>query len=289
MLNYLLTTCLFLTVSTGIFAFPFNDQDGKINQKDANGLKQGRWVYFGKDLPAEGIPAEGKVEEGSFKDDRKEGTWIKYHNDGVTPRLKGEYSFGRPKGKYVRIYPNGVIKEQGTFEKNQYHDSLTRNYENGVVEYKANYNGAGKEQGTVKYYHPNGKEAFVYEAANGVPSGKATRYHENGDVKEVIYYNAAGTVEKSQVYEPVHPMITVKDPGASEKKAPPVGDGKVNGGTFKPNDYNKVYNTEGEISQDGDFKNGKLWDGKLYIYDKDGILLKVQIFKLGKYHSDGQL
>jgi antitoxin component YwqK of YwqJK toxin-antitoxin module len=290
MFHYLLSACIFLTISTGAFAFPFNDQDGKINQKDANGLKQGRWVYFGKDLPAEGIPAEGKVEEGPYKDDRKEGIWIKYHNDGVTPRLKGEYSFGRPKGKYTRIYSNGVIKEIGTFDKNQYKDSLTRNYENGVPEYKGFYNGSGKEQGTIKHFHPNGKVAFVYDASNGVPTGKATRYHENGDIKEVIYYSPTGEVEKSEQKEMVNPPVKSEDPKLKDSKAAPkLNDAKVLSGKFNPNAYNKVYNSEGEISQDGDFKDGKLWDGKVYVYDKDGILLKVQIFKNGKYHSDGQL
>jgi antitoxin component YwqK of YwqJK toxin-antitoxin module len=290
MFHYLLSACIFLTFSTGAFAFPFNDQDGKINQKDANGLKQGRWVYFGKDMPAEGIPAEGKVEEGPYKDDRKEGTWIKYHNDGVTPRLRGEYSFGRPKGKYIKIYANGIPKEIGTFDKNQYKDSLLRNYENGVPEYIGFYNGAGKEQGVIKHYHPNGKVAFVYNASNGVLTGKATRYWPNGDIKEEIIYGPTGEIEKSVPVPMKNPEVIAADPKLKDSKpAPKVGDGKVLSGKFNPNAYNKVYNSEGEISQDGDFKDGKLWDGKVYVYDKDGILLKVQIFKNGKYHSDGQL
>jgi hypothetical protein len=40
---------------------------------------------------------------------------------------------------------------------------------------------------------------------------------------------------------------------------------------------------------DGQFKNSRLWDGKLYVYDSEGILLKIEIWKEGKYHSDGQL
>ena len=54
-------------------------------------------------------------------------------------------------------------------------------------------------------------------------------------------------------------------------------------------DCYKVYNKNAEISQDGVFKKGRLWDGKVYEYDSDGILLKVKIFKNGSYHSDGQL
>ena len=40
---------------------------------------------------------------------------------------------------------------------------------------------------------------------------------------------------------------------------------------------------------DGIFKNSKLWEGKYYKYDDDGILLKYEIWKNGCYHSDGQL
>ncbi len=35
-----------------------------INQKDAQGLRQGKWIFYGKDRPESGISAEGKVEEG---------------------------------------------------------------------------------------------------------------------------------------------------------------------------------------------------------------------------------
>jgi antitoxin component YwqK of YwqJK toxin-antitoxin module len=50
-----------------------------------------------------------------------------------------------------------------------------------------------------------------------------------------------------------------------------------------------VFNSNDEIWQDGNFKNGLLWDGKVYEYDRDGILLKVKVYKNGLYHSDGQL
>lgn len=265
-------------------------QDDKINQKDAEGKKQGKWIIFGKDRPEEGFPKEGKIEEGPYKDDRKEGVWIKYFNDGVTPKLKGMYVNNRPKGSYVKYHQNGKVKEVGVFERNQYQDSLKRFHENGVLEYEAKYNENGKEQGKVKYYYPNGQVEFEYSSSNGVPNGKAVRYYENGDVKEEIEYGADGSVSKSVQKEPVNPMIKVKDPGLNNNlKAPAVEKPIVKNGKFQPNGYNKVYNTQDEIWQDGDFKDGRLYNGKVYKYDRDGILLKVEIYKNGVYHSDGQL
>jgi len=45
----------------------------------------------------------------------------------------------------------------------------------------------------------------------------------------------------------------------------------------------------GEMNAEGEFKNGCLWNGRHFIFDKDGLLLKVEVYKEGKYHSDGQL
>jgi len=265
------------------------DQDDKINQT-VDGKKQGKWIIYGKDRPESGIPSAGKVEEGKYVDDRKEGIWIKYHDDGVTPKLKGEYENNRPKGQYTKYWPNGKVRELGTFEKNQQLDSLVRIYENGIREYEANYNAQGKEQGKVKFYYPNGQVELVYTASNGTPTGTATRYWPNGDVKEIITYSATGEIVSTIPKEMVSPAETVKDPNANKKLPPAIkGTPKTPGATWKPNGYNKVYNDDGEISQDGTFKDGRLWDGKVYVYDRDGILLKVEVYKGGAYHSDGQL
>ncbi len=289
MIRHFIHTFLFLGLIFNSTVFAGVYQDEKLNKKDSQGKKQGKWIYFGKDRPEEGYPASGKIEEGAYKDDRKEGVWIKYYNDGVTPRLKGEYVNNRPQGSYVKIYPNGKIKEVGTFERNQYKDSLVRFYDNGVKEYEAKFNDSGKEQGSVKYYFANGQLEFEYISQNGKPVGKATRYYENGDVKESIVYGADGSVEKSEHKEMVNPSVKVVEPNASKETAPKIASPITKGIKFQANGYNKVFNINDEIWQDGTFKNGQLWEGKVYEYDKDGILLKVKVFKGGVYHSDGQL
>ncbi len=283
---------LLLGVFVGMSFYPLfagNDQGGDTN-KIVDGKKQGKWIYFGKDRPEMGYPAEGKVEEGNYKDNRKEGTWIKYHSDGKTPKLKGEYHNNRPDGSYEKIYPDGTVKEKGTFSRGQYSGKLERYYPNGQLKYSGNHNNDGLEEGTIVYYHPNGQIEFEYEAVGGKPTGKATRYYENGDVKEEITFGADGTPIKKDFKEPVNPLTPVADPEQSREEAPSLGGAPRTKGTpFKPNGYNKVYNENDEIWQDGDFKNGKLYDGKVYEYDSDGILLKVRVFKNGYYNSDGQL
>lgn len=277
----------FILGRTGMHGSNTFTQDD-INKKDDKGKKQGKWIYFGKDRPQEGYPSNGKIEEGHYKDDRKVGTWIRYYNDGITPKLKGEYENNRPSGTYIKYYPNGKVQEIGSFELGQYKDSLKRFHENGTIEYAAKYDANG-ESGKVKYFYPNGQVEFEYEAANGVAKGKAVRYYENGDVKEILYYSETGDVQKSEKKEMVNPPVAnvIKKP--TGESAPKIVSPRTKGVKFQPNGYNKCYNTNDDIWQDGEFKNGMLWDGKLYVYDRDGILLKVKIFKNGVYHSDGQL
>lgn len=287
-------TFLLIALTTPSFSYTGLAGDGdfqdKLNWKDDQGRKQGHWIVLGKDRPEEGYPPEGKVEEGNYVDNRKDGTWIKYHNDGVTPRLKGEYDFGRPKGAYTKYAENGNVIEEGTFSQGKYTGTLKRYYDDGTIKYEANFDGNGKEDGKVTYYHPNGKPEFIYNAADGIVSGNATRYWPNGDVKEEMVFDATGAVKSSVQKEMVSaPETTVAPTTNGAKAAPTMTGGSVKTGSFNKNGYNKVYNKNDELWMDGDFKEGKLYDGKVYIYDKDGILEKIEVYKKGRYHSDGQL
>ena len=266
----------------------FAEQDDpKVNQKDDKGRKQGQWVFLGKDQPEKGYPLEGKVSEGPFENDRKHGRWIMYYNDGETPKTEGLYVNNRPNGPFIKYHPNGKVKEQGTFNKLFYADSLKRFNEEGILVYESNHDETGKESGTVKYFHDNGKPEFVYEAKNGTPTGKATRYWPNGDVKEQIEYGTDGMVKSTSGEIPrVNEEVKVVKPGSQNVKLAPRP--KANR-KFKPDAYNKVYNDDKELWMEGDFKSGLLFNGRLYIYDEDGLLFKVEVYKEGKYHSDGQL
>jgi antitoxin component YwqK of YwqJK toxin-antitoxin module len=53
--------------------------------------------------------------------------------------------------------------------------------------------------------------------------------------------------------------------------------------------YNKLYNSQKQLWKDGEFKKCQLWNGKQYLYDKNGLLHRIIIYKEGKYRGDGQL
>jgi antitoxin component YwqK of YwqJK toxin-antitoxin module len=259
------------------------------NQKDANGWKQGWWVIYGKDMPEKGYPETGKIEEGNYKDDKKTGEWTMYHTDGVTIRTKGNFENGRPKGPYIKFDETGAKKEEGNYANGKQSGSLTMYYPNGQIAQQKTFNAEGKEEGPVTFYYENGQKQFEFVKANGVTTGEATRYWEDGSVKEKITYGAGGEVVSTVVVNeaPASGAVVAVETGSGG----PSGAGGVtkDGKKFAADGYNKLYNKDDELWMDGTFKGGKLWDGKLYKYDSDGILLKIEIWKNGAYHSDGQL
>lgn len=279
--TYLLLILLF----TASYSFAQSDT---LNQVDENGMKQGYWIVYGRDMPEKGYPADGIIEEGYYVDDRKQGTWIKYHEDGVTPRLKGEYVNGRPNGDYIKYHVTGQPREIGNYTNRKQVGKFEIYSEEGVLLQEKTFNDEGREDGKVAYYYPDGTPEFVMEKKDGKVVGTATRYWPNGDVKQVITYNEDGSVKSKED----KPMVnSPKEETQVAGAGGPRGDkGVIKDGTsFQKNGYNKIYNDNDELWMDGEFKNGRLWNGKLYKYDSDGILLKIEIWKEGKYHSDGQL
>ena len=259
------------------------------NKKDVHGKRTGKWVYTGADKPKSGISKTGKVEEGIYVDGRKEGIWTKYHKDGKTPKLKGNYTDNRPEGAYTRYYANGNIMEQGSIGKNGYKGSLVRYFENGQISYKASYNNEGQETGKVVYYHENGKIALEYTMKNGTLMGKVNRYSVQGVLTESYELSASGAIVNLKNYANTPPVSQTTRNTEAVIYPPKIANPRMKGLKFVANGYNKVYNDNDEIWMEGEFKNGQLWDGKVYDYDSDGILQKVRIFKAGRYHSDGQL
>lgn len=257
----------------------------QINETDKKGRKQGKWIFYGKDNPKKGYPEEGKIAEGIFKDDRKNGLWTSYYKDGITPRLIGEYKNNRPYGNYQKFYRNGKIMEEGTFRGRRYVDTLKRYSMNGNLTYQAYHNESGQESGEVKYFYDNGNPEFIYEANNGIPTGKAIRYWSNGELKEEIVFNEEGEIENTTgTIEPKKAVLEVDK--SNLKKAPKVEEKIAH---YEVNGYNTIYNQNNELWMVGEFKNKRLWNGKLYIYDEDGLLQNVEVYKEGVFHSNGQL
>ncbi|UKN03117.1 hypothetical protein K6119_06270 [Paracrocinitomix mangrovi] len=297
--KWLLTYFLFF--SLGLFA-----QNDTINQTDENGLKQGYWIIYGHMKPEKEYSAEGIIEEGTYKDDRKQGVWTKYFQDGKTIRLIGTYEKNRPNGEYWKFYESGCLKEHGVFRtykmesNHEAHSEIDKKHQ--LIEiYKDDCDTGVSNKGTLIPPPKNISnlaygDTLMYKFSNDSielicfweDSIKvAYRYNECQELIEKISWdsNLVSKVEKFKISEDCFNKIYPPGEGGPTGKFGIRKDKKP----FEPDDYNKLYNDKDEIWMDGIFKNGKLWSGKLYKFDSDGILLKIEIWKNGKYHSDGDL
>lgn len=257
------------------------------NKKDEQGRKQGYWVITGSMKATPGFKPDQVIEEGNYLDDKKNGLWKAYYANG-NKKSEIEYKNNKPNGKYVTYYENGKTEEEGTWKNNANIGSFKRWHPNGVIAQEKTMNTAGKPEGTITYTYPNGKKEMEFTASNGVEQGKLTRWYPNGDVMEEMTFNG-GKVDEATVVkkEMVNPPVVLEE----EVKTAPVDPNlKANEADVKVKDgYNKLYDDQKRLVQDGEFKGGKLWNGKHYKYDKNGLLLKIEMYKEGKYVGDGQI
>lgn len=65
-------------------------QADTLNMIDADGLRQGLWIFYGHNKNDLAFPAEAKWKEGRYVDGKKEGKWIEYLADG---RIASEMNY----------------------------------------------------------------------------------------------------------------------------------------------------------------------------------------------------
>lgn len=259
-----------------------------INQTDANGWKQGHWVITASMKATPGFKPEQPVEEGDYKDNKKVGLWKTYYSNGNT-KSEVEYKNNRPSGKYVTYYDNGKVEEEGNWKNNANTGQFKRYHPNGQIAQEKTFNEAGKTSGKVIYWYPNGKKELEFSANNGVEDGEMTRFYPNGDIKEKKTF-AGGKVNPGteKEFKMVNPPVRLEEEPVKTAVTDP--NLKANEADVKVKDgYNKLYDNEKRLVQDGEFKGGKLFNGKWYKYDKNGLLLKIEMYKNGKYVGDGQI
>lgn len=274
---------------------PINKKD-TINLIDVTGKKQGLWIVFGKSKPntcyAENPTS--KVELGKYADNKKGGIWKEFHCNG---NMKNKITFtnGRPDGYAVMYHENGKVSEEGTWKINKWVGNYKLYYDNGQVQQEFNYNPTGKREGQQKYFYENGQVMIEGSWVLGKEAGLIKEYHENGEVKaEKNYNNGAVDVASIKTYEPKKPIkaeneIVDNSKKVLVKKDEVVQDQKAAKLPTILNGYYVLYNKNRQKSKDGDFKDNRLMQGKNYIYDDNGILKRIEIYKNGGYAGDAQI
>ena len=299
-----------LFIATFLLSIGLYAQSDTLNQIDSEGKKQGYWIIYGKDDPQKGFPAEGKIHEGSYLNDRRNGEWIMYYKDGVNPKTKGNFINNRPNGPFESYYLNGNLRSKGTFNKMSYIGEWTSYWENGNLMTKGYYNENRKRHGKEIHYFENAQVELEMKFNNGLHVDTIIAYYPNGDIRYMAILDSLGReIEKftgpqkirdslaqeiNYRYLPIgcDGKITEKSHYSPKNEDTLCFDNKdfdTNEVIFKTDGYNKLYTKDKNLLVEGYFKNGCLWNGKHYVYDKDGLLMNLEIWKEGNYVADGQL
>jgi len=257
-----------------------------LNQVDAMGRKQGFWKVLAPKVEKPGYQDGQLIEEGRYATGKRIGTWRRYWPNGKV-MSEVSYRMGVPRGEYKTFYPNGKVEEEGTWDLDRNTGGFRRWHPNGKPAQDFVFNTNGVREGEQKYYHENGQLAVQVTLDEGREDGTLKRYTSTGELQQVAQFND-GVIDptRSKYIKPVPEAEDVKvDPKAP--MAPTVAPTETtNAMPFRENGYNTLYDRQLRLSQQGEFSNGRLWDGKRYSYDANGILNRIQVYKGGRYAGD---
>lgn len=288
--SFLGCSSLFSQTVAQTFEFMPGSSKDTINYTDVVGKKQGKWVLFGKHKPNTCYAATQKAEEGAYKENRKTGIWMEYFCNG-NAKNKVTFVNGRPDGYAIVYYENGKVQEEGQWKNNRWVGALKQYYDNGQVQHDFKFNEGGKREGVQTYKYENGQTAIEGNFVNGKESGTIKEFHENGDLKaEKTYNNGSVDVASIKTYDPKKEIVVKNEVVDNAPKLALKADEKPQDSKAGPlvlNGKFTLYDKNKHVTKDGTFKDNRLMDGKAYIYDDNGILSRVAIYKNGVYAGDG--
>lgn len=302
------TILIAILFSTNIFALSFESVS---YTTDKNGKRTGFWALDSLNQP---VSPESplKMKEGYYVNGRKKGVWVLFFKGGKVPRVIGEYNDNRPSGAFFRFKESGELVQASSvankiapdqsvqvtndlFSCRMLFDNkdivagqvfFAKNFSTTNKSYnfwmESNLNSIASTSSVVDFNWLNSNYNAILTTYLKLRTPSKLRVVESGVKPETV---KSVTLSKQTVISPA-----VQSTASPANLPPVVKSPKVAKGlTFMPNGFNKLYTESNEIWMDGHFENGQLKSGKVFIYDKDGILLKVRVYKDGKYESDGVL
>lgn len=282
---------VFLSTTLGLSANPIiadAQKPVRQNHTDKQGLRQGYWVLYGDIGNENGYNSKQVVEEGEYLDNKRTGVWKKYYPTGA---LQSEINYieNHPYGSYITYYPNEKIEESGFWAGNKNTGDFKRFHENGNLAQKFQFNSKGKRNGVQEYYFPNGTLQCSVEIENGVAHGEYKLYYPTGELREEKRITNGEVEEESiKIYDAKKPIKNhFETPTLPREETTPKHTDKPNLDVFKSTGFNTLYNQNQQITQVGDFFEGRLWNGKWHKYDENGILQKVEVYRNGRFIGYG--
>ena len=175
----------------------------RINRKDKDNLKQGKWYTF--------YPNGNIHVEGTYKDDQKDGYFKEYAENGdllsVEKYINGKKQLEAQEVKKLDLkneyYPDGKIKSSGTF-RNGLPEGIFREYNptgqvikslvysEGTVTGEGIIEDDGVRNGHWKDYYADGKLKAEGEYKDGKPAGEWKFFYDDGKLEQTGKYTNNG-------------------------------------------------------------------------------------------------
>lgn len=153
-----------------------------------NGMYDGKYRHFKSDR---------LVEEGFYKDGRKDGLYKEYYSDGEKVKKETPYKEGKLNGIVKSYYTNGKPEKEKGYAMGV-EDGIERiyDYESGEMTTDKNYK-AGKLHGKQRFLTVSNTGNFVTTATyeEGKPTGEYSAIFTDGTIKEKGTYGKNGRKE----------------------------------------------------------------------------------------------
>lgn len=258
-------------------------QRDTLNRADPYGRKFGWWELRAPQADKPDHPAGALIEAGRYDGGKRTGIWKRYWPNG---QVMSEISYvaGRPRGPYRIFYPDGRTEEQGDWQIDRNTGAFKRWHPNGKLAQDFVFDDHGVRNGVQRYYHPNGQLEVEVTVKDGKEEGTLQRYRANGELHQKAEFrngviNEANSRFIRSVKKEPAPEV---DPSAAV--APQRSPEEVtNAMLFRENGFNTLYDKQLRITQQGEFRTGRLWKGRVYRYDPKGLLYRIEVFENGRY------
>ncbi|MGZ3866576.1 MAG: toxin-antitoxin system YwqK family antitoxin [Bacteroidia bacterium] len=264
---------------------PANKKD-TINIIDLKGMKQSHWIVFGRSKMDTCYAFTSKVEEGGYQDNRKKGIWTGYFCSGNVNR-KITFTNGRPDGYATIYYEDGKVAEEGMWKGNKWVGAFKNYYTNGQVKNEFTFSPAGKREGVQKYYYEDGTKQIEGNWAAGKENGIITEYHPDGSIKKTLNYeNGNADMASIKEYKAKKDVAVKAEPVSNKTAVASAKETTTDNKSAKVtvlNGYHVLYNPARQKTKEGTFKDNRLMEGKNYIYNENGILETIEVYKNGMF------
>lgn len=209
-----------------------------------------------------------------------------YDSKGALVSLEGSLR----DGTWKEFYPDGKVKTEKTLAGGKENGELRAYYPSGALQSSAFYS-AGRLDGQVKILGEDGKTLFEQNFKGGLPHGWFREYHPDGAVKSEQFYS------EGRPAEPPKPAAAAKPAEAPQDSSVTAKYQSLARGERYSFHVNGKYSGKATLDKDNNLlsREGKLPDGLVKVYNREGKLYREFVFKGGEletlrvYAADGSV